>query len=549
MANQYTLTNDFAEIAEEKGTLYNKGDSAIELASTADTEKGAGILLLTGERRTFSGTLYARSMDAAGLLNVADFNDGGEGGEEAGAGGILPHITIYAPTGCTITAANGDTTLTATGSSGTYEVDVPRLGDWTLTCSKTIDGTPRSAQRVVSVAAVQGYSVRMSYGYQYGFRIRKGDSSPAAAVEYILDAEGMTPAHMDFTRGIFDYGDWGNVWFVKDNKPLMLRSNGTVDYYLNPNDYTKREDGLDSDVANTAYDGNAMAQFPLIWVKRYEDENYYYEIVSDVQVDNTYKAYAHTRADGTIADYFYYAMFRGSGNATKIRSLSGQTLAGSLTAANEIAGCTANGTLWYTQTWSQYQLIRTLLMLMGKSRDAQAVFGTGNLRSASSASGILQTGTLKDKGQFYGYNTNNQQVKVFHVEAPWGDQRLRLAGLITENYKVYAKMTREGLGYRVTDHNGYEDTGVTIPSLSASYILSVKCSEHGMIPTAGGGSSSTYFCCPAWSATGLMYLFVSGSASSAPAYGGVSTFDVSGAPSVAVWNYGCGLSCEMPASA
>lgn len=88
MANQYTLTNDFAEIAEEKGTLYNKGDSAIELASTADTAKGAGILLLTGERRTFSGTLYARSMDAVGLLNVADFNDGGEGGEDDKTGGL-----------------------------------------------------------------------------------------------------------------------------------------------------------------------------------------------------------------------------------------------------------------------------------------------------------------------------------------------------------------------------------------------------------------------------------------------------------------------------
>ena len=81
MANQYTLTNDFAAISEESGTLYNKGDSAIELASTADTAKGAGIMLLTGERRTFNGTLYARSMDETGLLNVADFNDGGEGGE------------------------------------------------------------------------------------------------------------------------------------------------------------------------------------------------------------------------------------------------------------------------------------------------------------------------------------------------------------------------------------------------------------------------------------------------------------------------------------
>ena len=399
------------------------------------------------------------------------------------------------------------------------------------------------------MTAVQGYAVRMSYGYRYGFRIRKGDGSAAGAVEYIMDAAGKTPAHMDFSRGVFDYGDWGDAWFVTDNKPLMLKTNGTVDYYLDPNDYTKKEDGTPSDVSNTSYDGNAMAQFPLVWVKRYEDATYWYEIISDVQIDSSYKAYAHTRADGTIAPYFYYAMFRGSGNASRIRSLAGQTLAGSLTAANEVAGATANGSLWYTQTWSQYQLIRTLLMLMGKSRDAQAVFGTGNLRSASSASGILQTGTLKTMGQFYGYNTNNQQVKVFHCEAPWGDQWLRLAGLITSNYKVYAKMTREGQGYRITDVNGYADTGVTIPSLSASYILSVKCSEHGMIPTAGGGSSSTYFCCPAWSASGLMYLFVSGGANYAPASGGVSTFYVADAPSYARWYFGCGLSCEMPASA
>lgn len=95
MANQYTLTNDFAEIEEEKGTLYNKGDSAIELASTADTAKGAGILLLTGERRTFSGTLYARSMDEEGLLNVADFKDGGEGGEDNLSGVPLGSILPY----------------------------------------------------------------------------------------------------------------------------------------------------------------------------------------------------------------------------------------------------------------------------------------------------------------------------------------------------------------------------------------------------------------------------------------------------------------------
>lgn len=487
---------------------------------------------------SYMKTLAQTATDAASIQSSIGVSGGGSGG----GGGVLPHITVSAPTGCTITCTNGSTTLTTTEDNGTYEFEVPRLGNWTLNCSKTVDGVQRSADKVVNVATVQNYSVSMSYGYQYGFRIRKGESSPAGGVEYILDAVGKEPAHMNFTTGIFDYGDWGDAWFVTDNKPCMLKNNGQVDYYLNPNDYTKTEDGLDSDVSNTAYAGNAMAQLPLCWIKRYEDENYWYTIVSDVQIDSSYKAYAHTRADGSIADYVYYSMFRGSGNATKIRSLAGQTLAQSLTAANEIAGATANGSLWYTHTWGQYQLLTALLVLMGKSRDTQAVFGTGNLRSASAASGMLQTGTLKTMGQFYGYNDSTHQVKVFHIEAPWGDQWDRLAGLIVNSYKVYAKMTREDLGYRITDVNGYEDTGVTLGSLSASYITQIKCSEHGMIPTVGGGASTTYFCCPAWTTSGLTYLLVGGSANNAAANGGSFTFNANNAPSNTNWNNGCGLS-------
>lgn len=82
MANQYTLDNDFSAIAEPQGTLYNVGDSAIELASSASTAKGQGILLMTGERRTFTGTLYARSMDTTATLNVSDFTEAAGGGDD-----------------------------------------------------------------------------------------------------------------------------------------------------------------------------------------------------------------------------------------------------------------------------------------------------------------------------------------------------------------------------------------------------------------------------------------------------------------------------------
>lgn len=465
---------------------------------------------------------------------------------EARPAGVLPQIMVTAPTGCTVTAANDGTTLTAVESSGTYEFDVPNFGDWTVTCAKTIDDTPHSTTKVISVLEVRRYEVDMSYAVRYGFRISKTESDPSARVEYIYDAVGMTPAHMDFTQGVFRYGDWQNVWFVTGNKPLMLKSDGTVDYYLNPNNYTLKEDGTASDVANTSYDGNAMASIPLCYVKRYEDEEYEYEIVSDMPLTSDYKAYAHTRADGSIAEVFYWSMFGGSGNSTKIRSLADVTLAASLTVANEIAGCSANGTGWSTHSWSQYQLLRTLCTLMGKSTDVQAVFGNGNMRGGPNAA-TLRAGTLKDKGQFYGTTSNTAQVKVFHIEKLWGDSGDRIMGLIY-NGKLYVKMTPEGDGYRVNDTTGYTDTGIVVSGTSGGYISSGNMSENGFLPINCSGAATTYYADTCYYATSaLCYGIVGGSGASGASMGGIFCFDISRATTYTYSYYGCGLSCEQPA--
>lgn len=79
-------------------------------------------------------------------------------------------------------------------------------------------------------------------GLIYGFQINGSESDPAAAVTYLEDAVGMTPAHMDFSTGKFDYGSWENAFFMP--RPCMLKSDGTVDYYLNPDNYALKEDGV-----------------------------------------------------------------------------------------------------------------------------------------------------------------------------------------------------------------------------------------------------------------------------------------------------------------
>lgn len=462
---------------------------------------------------------------------------------------ILPKIVATTLTGSTVTAKSGTTTVTAAeeGTTGKFTMEIPSLGVWTVTATKSGVFT-RSV--TVDVSEIKEYKIEISHGLRYGFRIKKDESDPYGRVEYLYDAVGLTPAKMDFANGKFNYGSWADKWFVTKNKPCMLKSNGKVDYYLNPNNYAYKEDGTSSDVANTAYDGNAMAQIPLCYVNRYEKDGYEYEIISDIKYDDNYKAYAHTRADGSIADFFYYSMFGGSGGSTKMRSLSGQTLASSLTAEQEINACKANGSNWYIHTWSQRSLIRTLLILIAKTTDLQSAFGIGNCRSGSSGS-VLQSGTLKDKGQFFGYNnSSSNQVKVFHIEKFWGDQWDRTAGLIYNNGNIHVKMTPEGDGYRINDIVGYTNTGVSLTGSSSGYISKCTCTEYGIIPTEVSGSSSTYYADGSWfDGSGLRFLFSGASAGDASGFGGPFAFSVNDAPSVANWSCGCGLSCEQPASA
>ena len=448
-------------------------------------------------------------------------------------------ITISSDSSGAFSVISSDTSIaTATISGSTVTITYVNAGTATVTVAQAANGNYSNGTKNISVTACRDV--------RYGYRIKKNESDPSARVEYLYDAVGLTPASMNFNTGVFDYGSWGDKWFVTENKPLMLKSDGTVGYYLNPRDYTQKANGTSSDVANTNYDGNAMAQFPLCYVYRYEDENYEYEIVSNVKYDENYEAFAHTRADGTIANFFYRALFGASGDSSKLRSLSGQSLTQSLTTDQQITGATANGSKWYFDTWSQRELIRTLLILMGKSTDTQSVFGKGNCCQGN-ASNLLTTGTLKDKGQFYGYNTENQQVKVFHIEGFWGDQWLRTAGLINNSGTIYVKMTPEGQGYRVTDVTGYNNTGITPPS--NGYIKGMKCSKYGMIPTASGGSESTYYADYHWANNSqLDYLLSGGGAYFTSGHGGVFSFGVHFAPSYAGWHFGCALSCEQPAT-
>lgn len=441
----------------------------------------------------------------------------------------------------------------------------------------------------------------------YGWSVNPNESNPATAVEYLADAVGKTPAAMGST--VFSYGGWANAFFMP--KPCMLKFDGTVDYYLDPNDYSKKLDGEASDIGNLSYGGNAMMEWPLIWYKfesgKTEGEGRFY--CSNKQVDESYKCWCNINSENDVIEHFYTPIYNGIIRDNKLRSLSGfrltPTLAaipaynntatyavgsltkvsntaytcitpvstaeefdsskweeitpnnsGNTTGQQEVDAATANNTTstveWYTEVLSDRMLISALLILIGKNLDDQAVFGRGLDVGGQSAKEAYVTGTLDNKGLFWGVTANgNSAVKVFGMENFYACNWRRTAGIIGTTIDGIFKYA-----YKLTHGTADGSTAAAYGSTSAGYLIAdttrpvannyvqkMKIGKHGMLPVlvSSTATSSTYWCVYFYTGTG--YALFGGASDHGRSVGSLFVILVSGF-STSNWNLGAALSCK-----
>ena len=397
-------------------------------------------------------------------------------------------------------------------------------------------------------------------GTIYGFHIDSSEGDPAACVTYLADAVGMTPVQMNFSTGKFNWGSWRDAFFLP--RPCMLKYDGTVDYYLDPDDYSKKYDGVTpSDVADDTYGGNVMIEWgqdgKKIWYKIIPDsgDNTSATVyIADYQVDEDFVAWSFINNQGEMVDHFYTPAYNGTlDSAGRLRSISGKgyaALCQSKTAAQEIAAAELNNPgsdkLWFTEVYSDVILIDLLLILMGKSLNTQAVFGNGRINQASAAANMIGTGTMDTRGLFWGSNGNNDGVKVFGMENWWGNQWRRYAGHMLIDFIHKYKMTRgKQDGSTAEDYNttgsGYL-TGAEAPQTN-NYVTKMEFDANQFATKAVGGSSATFWCDYWYQASGTRYAIRGG-----VCYGGLSVgafcVDLSSAPAGTYWNVGSAPSCK-----
>ena len=346
----------------------------------------------------------------------------------------------------------------------------------------------------------------------YGFNVKGSVADPASKITYLADAVGHDKASMDFDTGEFSYGSWESAFFMP--KPCMLSYDGIVEYYLDPEDYSKKADGTASDIADSSYEGNAMMEFPRIWWKVVPKDsgasaNIY---IANYQAEDDYHCWCNYDQNGAITDHFYMSIYQGCLVNGKMRSISGMTYdkyVKNTTAAQEISYAQSNGDGWYITQFSEFLLIEFLTMLIFKSTNIQAVLGRGNVDNSWDESYTLPTGGLNDKGLFWGestgkYDASPAGVKLFGMENYYGNKWKRLAGLINDNGNVKYKLTWTTLdGTTVTGFNldgtGYISTGITPSGTSGGYITTMQFSSDGaMVPSVASGSDTTYYCDGLW---------------------------------------------------
>lgn len=386
----------------------------------------------------------------------------------------------------------------------------------------------------------------------YGFIEHMNILSPTERIEYIGANVGYTPLTVDKATGAPNYGSWADFPVLVGNKPWMVRADGTPDYRLDENDYTKKEDGSASDVSNTKYDGGAFAWLPKIYKQEYMLGNDRVVKFSMRKKDG-FEAVGFIDPDNNELEGVWIPMFYGSIVETKMKSISGVQPCYNNTTEAEKTAIDAFGARAKFFGGTIVQTITDLLIMFGKSTDSQAVYGNGNSsgydESLNPTYGVKQNAVIGG-GQFYGTSDGKSLNKILHSIVLGSYQqwmRDPYTLLVNGRYKV-----SKNYAYDLTGAN-YQDTGISLPKVLNEDGETQKTGifyphKYQTVPEFGAvpvhpckGSTSTGGCNGLWQNVEITAVARRFGYCAHGTTVGLRCLDVNGTATYAFWYYGAAI--------
>lgn len=311
-------------------------------------------------------------------------------------------------------------------------------------------------------------------------KIDLSNSNPATCCSYADDA-------VDMVAGSADWDDFFGHYTV-------LFKDGAEVGKLDPNDFTKFEDGTDADITSGDA-GDVMICFPRHGLTISTTDNIVTVSMTDDPDNDDFKYYAHSRGENS-RDVFYLGAYKGYLLDSKLRSLSGKSPRVNATIGNFRTYAQANGNGYEMTGFYQITYLQAMYLLKYKNLDSQTTVGTGYVGGSNTiATGGTETWGMdcelvKQTNPTY-MTDSKHHVKAFGLEDLWGNIYEFVDG-------VYSDSSRNIL--TATDNfndsgAGYTDNGRGATSNLNGYMSKPQgTTEKGFIAKAKGGSSTTYFC-------------------------------------------------------
>ena len=300
-------------------------------------------------------------------------------------------------------------------------------------------------------------------------------------------------------------------------KRCVLNADGTVKYYLNASDSTKKVDGSTAIIDGT--DGNVMVEIPKFWYK-YENVGgvHKWSISDAAQVG--YEVHPAFIRGGVEKSFRYYCAYQGFTLSGKLISGSGRVPTTSKTRATFRTEAAANGTGWSQIDWNLLVAVQLLYLVEFANFNTQAMLGqgitTGNVYTA-----VTGSSNALGNASSPSTNTSSQFMSYRGIENWYGQIYKFIDGVNVSSYVYYVNNKPATFADDVFTGD-YVSTGITSATASG-YVKNIFASGKGFVANnTSGGSSSTFVPDYFQQNTGNRIIFFGGNASNDATAGGFS---------------------------
>ena len=226
------------------------------------------------------------------------------------------------------------------------------LLEYTGTYAITYNNNKIKSRKTIDITVPTVYNLSAVYSelIVYTVNIDKNNSNPKTACIYADNAENMVKGS----------AEWDNMPIFKHIRPCVFYK-GEVNYYLDPNDWTKKY-GTNETSVLTGEDGDVMIEFPKFAYKIKTVDNIITVSVTNdesvVENDSEYTYDAFSRLTEGDVDYFYKGAFKGSLDSSgQLRSIVGTKPANNKNIGAFRAAAQSNGAHYQQSTYAQLKAL------------------------------------------------------------------------------------------------------------------------------------------------------------------------------------------------